>query len=528
MFGGMSSCPTAAQTLARPGWTAPASEPWWRNAVFYRIAPEHFQDSDGDDVGDLRGVAQRLDYLQALGVDAVVLQLPFDDAGFDDLLGEASHRHVRLVIGLDRGPAGGEGGAAAERGGGKALVEVASHWLARGAAGILLPPPPARAEATDAAEQMRRDVAEPLLLLALRRAAARLPGERVVIPTSAAPVTGPGEPIPGSRGPRPGGRALRPGEPQLVLGTLPLGAAEAATASAVLASLTMAMPGDSAPLLQLHTPGRRPEEPRDEADTPSEANGDTRIAAAALLTQRSAVLLEYGEELGFPAPARMPWTPTNVTPAPEPPPEAAQPPVPPAEVVYGPYRPYIPPPPKPEAAPPPPASDPNLPSLPDPATLPGFSTKTAGDVPSGSAIAADTGSGDAGGVSVALQERDPRSLLSLYRRLLALHHGNAALRSGSLELLTGDETTGDKATGDRQAVAWLRRPPADARTVAAVVVAVNCGEHPIVLSLEAEFARLHLGEGALRSLLSGGQILGSRRLTLAPHAVFVGEFVRGY
>ncbi|MGB8209752.1 MAG: alpha-amylase family glycosyl hydrolase, partial [Mycobacterium sp.] len=46
-------------------------EPWWARAVFYQVYPRSFADSDGDGVGDLDGVASRLDYLDRLGVDAI-------------------------------------------------------------------------------------------------------------------------------------------------------------------------------------------------------------------------------------------------------------------------------------------------------------------------------------------------------------------------------------------------------------------------------------------------------------------------
>jgi hypothetical protein len=42
---------------------------WWQDAVVYQIYPRSFQDSDGDGVGDLRGIAERLDDLSCLGVD---------------------------------------------------------------------------------------------------------------------------------------------------------------------------------------------------------------------------------------------------------------------------------------------------------------------------------------------------------------------------------------------------------------------------------------------------------------------------
>ncbi|MFL5978859.1 MAG: alpha-amylase family glycosyl hydrolase [Gaiellaceae bacterium] len=61
--------------------------PWWEQAVVYQIYPRSFQDSDGDGVGDLRGVAQRLDHLAWLGVDALWLSpiypSPLADFGYD-------------------------------------------------------------------------------------------------------------------------------------------------------------------------------------------------------------------------------------------------------------------------------------------------------------------------------------------------------------------------------------------------------------------------------------------------------------
>ena len=61
--------------------------PWWENAVVYQIYPRSFQDSDGDGIGDLRGVEQRLDHLSWLGVDALWLSpfypSPLADFGYD-------------------------------------------------------------------------------------------------------------------------------------------------------------------------------------------------------------------------------------------------------------------------------------------------------------------------------------------------------------------------------------------------------------------------------------------------------------
>lgn len=60
---------------------------WWRNGVIYQIYPRSFQDTDGDGIGDLAGIRQRLGYLAALGVDAVWISpffpSPMADFGYD-------------------------------------------------------------------------------------------------------------------------------------------------------------------------------------------------------------------------------------------------------------------------------------------------------------------------------------------------------------------------------------------------------------------------------------------------------------
>ena len=62
-------------------------QPWWKNAVIYQIYPRSFQDSNGDGIGDLAGIIQRLGYLESLGIDAIwlspVYRSPQDDNGYD-------------------------------------------------------------------------------------------------------------------------------------------------------------------------------------------------------------------------------------------------------------------------------------------------------------------------------------------------------------------------------------------------------------------------------------------------------------
>jgi glycosidase len=67
--------------------TVPDCPVWAQNAVFYQIYPQTFYDTDGDGIGDLKGIIQKMDYIKSLGVDAIWLnpffESPFCDAGYD-------------------------------------------------------------------------------------------------------------------------------------------------------------------------------------------------------------------------------------------------------------------------------------------------------------------------------------------------------------------------------------------------------------------------------------------------------------
>ena len=78
----------AQQASVSSAAAAPShDETWWKHAVIYEIYPRSFQDSNGDGIGDLNGIRERLGYLQALGVDAIwiapMYPSPQVDFGYD-------------------------------------------------------------------------------------------------------------------------------------------------------------------------------------------------------------------------------------------------------------------------------------------------------------------------------------------------------------------------------------------------------------------------------------------------------------
>ncbi|MGQ7333607.1 glycoside hydrolase family 13 protein [Streptococcus suis] len=95
---------------------------WWKKSVIYQIYPRSFQDSNGDGVGDIRGIISRLDYLHELGIDAIwlspVYQSPMDDNGYDisdyqgiapefgtmedmeELIAEGHKRNIKIIMDL--------------------------------------------------------------------------------------------------------------------------------------------------------------------------------------------------------------------------------------------------------------------------------------------------------------------------------------------------------------------------------------------------------------------------------------------
>src|SRR5216683_1503979 len=117
-----------SQTLARPGWAGSgmSAEPWWKHAVVYQLDPANFS-KDG-----IKGIPTHLDYLQSLGVDAILLTNTAPEAqtidpalgtldDLDDLIHQASRYNIRVLLDLKPTPD---------------LPATARFWLNRGIAGF--------------------------------------------------------------------------------------------------------------------------------------------------------------------------------------------------------------------------------------------------------------------------------------------------------------------------------------------------------------------------------------------------------
>jgi oligo-1,6-glucosidase len=112
------NAPVTTQAAANKG----NDRKWWKEAVVYQIYPRSFKDSNGDGIGDLKGIISKLDYLKSLGIDVIWLNpiygSPNDDNGydisdyqaimkefgtmqdFDELLKEMHARNLKLVMDL--------------------------------------------------------------------------------------------------------------------------------------------------------------------------------------------------------------------------------------------------------------------------------------------------------------------------------------------------------------------------------------------------------------------------------------------
>ena len=482
------AAPALAQTLARPGWQGSgiATNLWWKHAIFYHVDPANFSPAPGE--SPLHALTQRLDYLRALGVDALLLTplqpdpahptaiLPalgtLDD--LDALLREASRRDLRVL--LDLAPRIPAPQIADSRIPDAETPNAARFWLNRGIAGFHLSGSDDTAHAQ--AVQLRKVIdsylghriligdADPTLPIQPRQRTYKSPGTEtfdLVLNTS---LKAPDK--------------LRAGFPDKL------------TASAIRrpildATQDLADAGRSLPLLATDGPG---------ASRSFSRYGDgqhnlaiAKVLATILLASRAEPLLYYGQELGaqelgvqelgaqernvqgpvaqqssITTPASTPLIAWDAPPAP----------------VSGKPAPTPAPPPTPAAR--------------NPAPEPRNATRNA-----------------------ALEQADPNSLFHWYRQLTALRHGNPTIASGSSTTIDQD---------DKNVLVWVRKPQSKSSLTPPLVILCNLTAHPVTLSLKADLARLHLRGSFLRTVLRSDSGMGTLHLdaiTIAPYTAYIGQ-----
>ena len=72
---------------------------WWKEAIVYQIYPRSFKDSNGDGIGDLRGIVSELDYIKGLGIDVIWLSPHFDSPNADNGYDIRDYRKVMAEFG---------------------------------------------------------------------------------------------------------------------------------------------------------------------------------------------------------------------------------------------------------------------------------------------------------------------------------------------------------------------------------------------------------------------------------------------
>jgi alpha-glucosidase len=471
----------AAQTLARPGWVGSGltQQTWFKHAVFYEIDTRSFQDSNGDGVGDLKGITERLEYIRSLGVDAILLAPLTPAQGnsapntidpvlgnldeFDDLILQASRMKIRVLLDLPNpDPA------------------LARFWLTRGVAGFHIP-------AANPAGQSNASAIQ-----SIRKLLPGYVGQRILISdadTSANPANQANPARPGANELVLDNALLKvSGHPNPVAGAEAGSGAEAQStvAGKIRAALEEAqtLGRQGGLLLATDAPGVPHSLERFSSGnpTPAQAADLSRIAATILMLNRVDVLLSAGQEVAVTASgtgAAMLWgapppAPSSTEPAAISEPAPAKPAPAPATDRYVPYvapKPVS----KAIAAPPP-----------DPA-------------------------------SVAGQELDPKSPLSLYRQLNQLRHGGTALRDGDENFLDFDALN---------ALVWVRKPASPSFANPPIVVLCNLSDKPVAINLKPELTRLHLRGSFLKTILRSDGGMGAMDLSpvrIPPYGVYVGE-----
>lgn len=478
----MLSSSMLAQTLAKRGWQGSGLtvENWWESAVFYQADPLTFQDTRRNGSGCASGIVSRLDYLQSLEVDALILSpTPLEVAGstrainrtsgseedLDTLVQEASRRHMRVLVDLPFNSTLS----------GEETVNAARFWFSRGIAGLRLTDPDPRGIPLTAAQASSR-------LSELERLCAEYPGKRVLfwdLPESMTPdlafpfqVSHPRRRSSPRQTSTPtiteAEDALSKG-PQLVSDDrlLQLNRWKAADLVSLLTDRSHILYPLAKSVVASDTSSR----PRSfgrfsDGAHPMEI---ARQTAALLLLGQAAPELYAGQEIGMQT-----------------------------------------------------ASGGIVPS--SSVAAPGKTSHTQWDGTPGftSGISQLPPDPNATHANIASVGSDAGSLLNWYRRLSSLRHANLALRSGSLNVLN---------TPESDLVVWIRRPPTGAIGGEPVVIVCNISPRAVTVSLSAELrARgVPVGTGLLRTLASSspGTDLNTpvplQGIALAGYGVYVGE-----
>jgi len=398
-------CTGFAQTLARPGWTASgfSADPWWKHAVFYEVkgsaVASAYEAGDApvlavDWANDPKAISEKLEWMQSLGVDAVVFPMPAQEGSsdnFDDLVRQASQRGIHVLLEF---PASGASGDLADR---------ARLWLSRGVAGFCVVASDHEGEAGDsqAVVQMLRRIAN--TAVGGRIVLSKLPAEKgaataVVVIAEPRRATGSSS-----------GRAAGQGAAQLQIDARP--SLPAVPDAWGLRLLLEQQAPDANVLLDL-------QQPVPSGNAPDRYGPLAMTIAAAVLTTRPAAVIDADQMLSR----------------------------------------------------------------------------------SGDAATADLG--------------------DWYRRLIALHHGNATLRYGSATVLNFDA---------QNALVWVSRASAGTGLAAPVVVACNLSSSPIYLSLGPPMKDLNLHGSFLRTLLRTDSGMGPQDLNsvmVPAYGVYIGELHR--
>ena len=472
----------SGQALAHKGWTGNGItvEPWWAGAVLYQVDPVNFQDSNGDGFGDLPGITQRLDYLRSLSVDAIVLsafqlepEFGRNTAAppFDPRYGTEEDLDRLIEQASQRKIRVFVDLPLTAAHTTQQVANIARFWLSRGVAGLRLTADPHSSALTPG--QILDRLSE------LRKLCAAYAGQRVLFWDLPEPM--------------PTGRELRSSSSRRHGANAPLVASgsqmQIDRRLATMQGLTaddFRRALDPDPGLA-YGPETTPVPVTDGTDRPrsldrygerNEAEEMAQVFAAALLTGRGAPQLYFGQEIGM-ATTPVPATGTPAT-----------------------------------------RSDPT------PMQWGGDAGFTSGvpwmDMGRNSATA-----------NVAREDADAGSLLNWYRRLSALHHENAVVRAGSMNLIA--ETNPD-------IVAWVRRPRDPGSLASPVVVICNVTGRPLLVSVSADLRRAGVVTASpmMRTLASTALTASSvglgtsvknpvtgpvsmNAISLPPYGVYIGE-----